>query len=104
MPQSTSGLQVSIEIVMCDSQSAANFIRHMPKMMKILEKSENAFIFVGHIIVADGTTDQLCAMWTGMFEKNKGINLLNPILDGGLQICPPAGFLNIAQKPLRLGS
>ena len=30
---------------------------------------------------------------------------LNPILDGGGQICPPpAGFLNIAQKPLGLGS
>ena len=29
----------------------------------------------------------------------------NPILDGGGgQICPPAGFLNIAQKPLGLGS
>ena len=30
--------------------------------------------------------------------------ILNPILDGGGQICPPAGFLNIAQKPLGLGS
>ena len=30
---------------------------------------------------------------------------VNPILDGGGQICPPpAGFLNIAQKPLGLGS
>ena len=29
---------------------------------------------------------------------------INPILDEGGQICPPAGFLNIAQKPLGLGS
>ena len=31
---------------------------------------------------------------------------INPILEGGGQICPPppAGFLNIAQKPLGLGS
>ena len=35
-----------------------------------------------------------------------GKTSLNPILDGGGgQICPPpAGFLNIAQKPLGLGS
>ena len=32
-------------------------------------------------------------------------NYINPILDGGGQICPPpAGFFNIAQKPLGLGS
>ena len=32
--------------------------------------------------------------------------MVNPILDGGGQICPPppAVFLNIAQKPLGLGS
>ena len=36
------------------------------------------------------------------FNKN---DILNPILDGGGgEICsPPAGFLNIAQKPLGLG-
>ena len=28
----------------------------------------------------------------------------NPILDGGGKFAPPAGFLNIAQKPLGLGS
>ena len=28
----------------------------------------------------------------------------NPILDGGGQICPTAGYFNIAQKPLGLGS
>ena len=32
-------------------------------------------------------------------------NFLNPILDGGANLPPPpAGFLNIAQKPLGLGS
>ena len=32
------------------------------------------------------------------------IGKLNPILDGGANLPPPAGFLNIAQKPLGLGS
>ena len=69
-PQSTSGLPVNVAMIMFDSQSAANFVRHMPKTMKILEKSEDAFIFKGHSIVADGTTGQLCVMWTGMPEED----------------------------------
>ena len=40
-------------------------------------------------------------------KKRSKYYRFNPILDGGggKQICPPpAGFLNIAQKPLGLGS
>ena len=39
---------------------------------------------------------------TDVFDEP--LSSLNPILDGGGQICPPAGFFNIAQKPLGLGS
>ena len=39
-------------------------------------------------------------------DKNDQMSpLFNPILDrGGGQICPPAGFFNIALNPLGLGS
>ena len=43
--------------------------------------------------------------WEGTIPQSVAIATVNPILDGGGgQICPPAGFLNIAQKPLGLGS
>ena len=42
----------------------------------------------------------------GCFVEDIESNSFNPILDGGGggQICPPAGFFNIAQKPSGLGS
>ena len=40
-----------------------------------------------------------------LFGVNKTAVFLNPILDGGGKFAPPpAGFFNIAQKPLGLGS
>ena len=39
------------------------------------------------------------------YEKLSILTAVNPILDGGGgNLPPPAGFLNIAQKPLGLGS
>ena len=51
-----------------DSLSHANARRKLPEFYKFLKKDLGAFIFNGHSIVGDGTTEQLAAMLTGLGE------------------------------------
>lgn len=55
---------------MLESQSAANVERKMPHLVSYLRNATNWFIFKGHTIVGDGTTDQLCAMLVGRLERD----------------------------------
>ena len=61
-----SGLPLNIIHLMIDSQSHANFERQLIKTMPVLHGDPNTIIFDGHTIVADGTTGQLTAAFTGM--------------------------------------
>ena len=54
------------------------------------EWKEMVYNLVEYTVEAKGEGDQ--------------VSKLNPILDGGGKFAPPAGFFNIAQKPLGLGS
>ena len=60
----------NVALIMLESQSAANIQRKMPRGLSYLESMQNSFIFKGHTIVGDGTTDQLCAMLVGRLEKD----------------------------------
>lgn len=62
----TRSLQSNIAIVLFDSQSNANFHRHMPKTMKFLQSDERSLVFKANTIVGDGTTPQVVAMLTGL--------------------------------------
>ena len=63
-------LGLNVAFVMLDSVSAASFERSMPKTKKALTALEDTFFFKGHSIVGDGTTAQLCAIFTGFNEQD----------------------------------
>lgn len=62
--------QSNVVLIMLESQSAANAERNMKHTFQYLRERESSFIFKGHSIVGDGTTDQLCAMLVGQLEKD----------------------------------
>ena len=62
--------QFNVVLIMLESQSAANAERNMRHTFRYLTQRESSFIFKGHSIVGDGTTDQLCAMLVGQLEKD----------------------------------
>ena len=62
------GIPLNILIIGIDSVSHANAQRKLPKVYKLLKDDFEAFIFNGHSIVGDGTTEQLAAMLTGLGE------------------------------------
>lgn len=66
--QKKPGIPLNILIVGIDSLSHANARRKLPKAYEYLKKKLGAFIFNGHSIVGDGTTEQLAAMLTGLGE------------------------------------
>ena len=61
---------LNVALIVLESQSAANVQRKMPNAFNQIKSAENAFIFNGHAIVGDGTTDQLCAMLIGQLETD----------------------------------
>ena len=66
---------LNVALIMLESQSAANIKRKMPKVFHHLKSASNAFVFKGHTIVGDGTTDQLCAMLVGRLEEQLPVAL-----------------------------
>ena len=66
----------------------------------ILQKTINWFLCLP-IVFLKSKTHQLNLK--DVIKLNRNLKKLNPILDGG-GATPPAGLLNIAQKPLGLGS
>ena len=75
----------NVALIMLESQSAANVQRKMPRSLSYLESLQNSFIFKGHTIVGDGTTDQLSAMLTGRLEKD---------LPDALRSAPNSAFID----------
>ena len=63
-------LPYNVELLMFDSQSAANVERKMPKTFKYLSADKHNVILKGHTINGDGTTAQLCATLVGASEEN----------------------------------
>ena len=61
---------MNVALIVLESQSAANVQRKMPRISSHLKSAHNAFVFKGHTIVGDGTTDQLCAMLIGRLEQD----------------------------------
>ena len=61
---------MNVALIILESQSAANIQRKMPRIFSYLKNAQNAFVFKGHTIVGDGTTDQLCAMLIGRLEQD----------------------------------
>lgn len=70
-PAKPGGIPLDISLIMYDSTSAANFQRKMPNTLKYLTKHLNSVVLQGETIVGDGTTAQLCAMLTGIAEKEQ---------------------------------
>lgn len=66
--QKKPGIALNILILGIDSLAHANAQRKLPKVYEFLKKDLGAFIFNGHSIVGDGTTEQLAAMLTGLGE------------------------------------
>ncbi|XP_065066782.1 uncharacterized protein LOC135692547 [Rhopilema esculentum] len=64
------GLKYSVAFLLFDSQSAANVARKLQKTLAFIRDKENAVILKGHTINGDGTTAQLCAMFTGAMEED----------------------------------
>lgn len=62
------GIPLNILIIVFDSLSHANAQRKLPRAYKFLKEDLGSFIFNGHSIVGDGTTEQLAAMLTGLGE------------------------------------
>ncbi|PFX24499.1 uncharacterized protein LOC111331587 [Stylophora pistillata] len=65
------GIPLDISLIMFDSTSAANFQRKMPNTLEYLTKHLNSVVLEGETIVGDGTTAQLCALLTGIAEKDQ---------------------------------
>ncbi|XP_002167790.3 uncharacterized protein LOC100199035 isoform X1 [Hydra vulgaris] len=63
------GLGLDVVFLMIDSQSNANFHRHLKKTMPKLLNDENTILLNGHTVVGDGTTAQLLAILVGDREK-----------------------------------
>ena len=68
---STNGnnLGFNVAFLMLDSVSAATFERVMHRSKRMLRNQAGTVFFNGHTIVGDGTTAQLCAMFTGLNEQ-----------------------------------
>lgn len=64
-PSKTPGISLNILIIGVDSLSHASAKRKLPKIYKFLQKEVDAYIFQGHTVVGDGTTEQLTPMLTG---------------------------------------
>ena len=62
------GIPLNVLIIGIDSLSHANARRQLPNVYELLEKEFRSFVFNGHSIVGDGTTEQLAAMLTGLGE------------------------------------
>ena len=62
-------LGLNVAFVMLDSLSTATFERSMPETKKVLKTLDDTLFFKGHSIVGDGTTAQLCAIFTGFNEQ-----------------------------------
>ena len=60
------GLPLNILIICIDSLSHASARRKLPKIYDFLQHEVDAFIFNGHTIVGDGTTEQMTALLTGL--------------------------------------
>ena len=70
-PINRKGLGLNVIALMFDSTSAANWQRMMRKSNSYLRTHLKAINFKGHSIVGDGTTAQLCAMFTGIAEEDQ---------------------------------
>ncbi|XP_013422187.1 uncharacterized protein LOC106182088 [Lingula anatina] len=56
---------LSIAILGIDSMSRSNFVRHLPKTLKYLQKKMGAFVFKGMNKIGDNTFPNMVAMLTG---------------------------------------
>ena len=70
------GLGLDVVFLMIDSQSNANFHRHLNKSMNRLLNDEDTIILNGHTIVGDGTTAQLAGILTGLISFRKHYTIL----------------------------
>eukprot|EP00112_Aurelia_sp_Birch-Aquarium-sp1_P007332 Seg1798.10 transcript_id=Seg1798.10/GoldUCD/mRNA.D3Y31 product="hypothetical protein" protein_id=Seg1798.10/GoldUCD/D3Y31 len=70
IPNKINDLGLNVAFLMLDSVSAASFERAMPESKKVLTALDDTFFFKGHSIVGDGTTAQLCAIFTGFNEQD----------------------------------
>ena len=60
------GIPLNILIIGVDSLSHANAKRKLPRIYKFLEEELGSYIFQGHTVTGDGTTEQLTPMLTGL--------------------------------------
>lgn len=80
------GIPLNILIIAIDSLSHASAERKLPKIYDFLRHEMDAFIFNGHTVVGDGTTEQMTALLTGLtfseqYEARAGFQNARP-LDG----------------------
>ena len=64
-PQKPPGIPLNILIIGVDSLSHAGAKRKLPKIYEFLKKDLDSYIFEGHTVTGDGTTQQLTPMLTG---------------------------------------
>lgn len=69
--QKPGGIPLNVAFIMFDSTSHANFKRKLPKTLEYLTKNLNTVFLQGETIVGDGTTAQLCGMFTGIDENKQ---------------------------------
>ena len=65
-PLKPPGIPLNILIIGVDSLSHAGAKRKLPKIYKFLKEDLKAYIFEGHTVTGDGTTQQLTPMLTGL--------------------------------------
>ena len=78
------GLPLNILIICIDSLSHASARRKLPKIYDFLQHEVDAFIFNGHTVVGDGTTEQMTALLTGLkfseqYEGRAGFKNARPL-------------------------
>ena len=84
-PIKPAGIPLNILVIGIDSLSHASTKRKLPKIYKFLQELD-AYIFNGHVVTGDGTTQQLTPMMTGLafseqYEARSGFKDSAP-LDG----------------------
>ena len=69
-PKSATELDLSLLIIGIDSISNGHAQRKLPKSYKFMKDVLDSYIFMGHSVVGDGTTEQLAALLTGKGERD----------------------------------
>ena len=68
--RANTNLNLSFTIIGIDTVSNAHAQRKLPKSFKYIKNELGGYVFMGHSIVGDGTTEQLAALLTGKGEQD----------------------------------